>query len=103
MHEPSTKRQEHESAVIIKEIIGKWFFLLYAIVYTSFILINIFNPSFMGIDIGGLNMAIVFGFGLILLAILLAFAYNHISTRTEQLLNKDENEEKILKEGGSNT
>jgi len=103
MHEPSTKRQENESAVIIKEIIGKWFFLLYAIVYTSFILINIFNPSFMGIDIGGLNMAIVFGFGLILLAILLAFAYNHISTRTEQLLNKDENEEKILKEGGSNT
>jgi hypothetical protein len=56
----------------------------------------------MGIGIGGLNMAITYGFGLILLAMLLAFAYNHISTCAEILLAElaDEKIEKEESESG---
>lgn len=87
MHDESTKWAKDESSVI-KELVGKWLFFLYAIFYAGFIVINVANPSFMSINIGGLNMAIAFGFGLIILAMLLAFAYNHISTRAELLFSE---------------
>jgi hypothetical protein len=41
----------------------------------------------MGIDVGSLNVAIVYGLGLIIFAMLLAMAYNHISTLAENLFN----------------
>jgi uncharacterized membrane protein (DUF485 family) len=91
MHGPQVEWKKDNSAVI-KELVGKWLFVLYAIVYFGFILINVFSPHFMGIEIGSMNMAIVFGFGLILFAMLLAFAYNHISTRAEQIMNKEDDE-----------
>ena len=92
MHEPSTDWKKDNSASI-KELVGKWLFFLYTIFYFGFIFINVFSPNFMGIEIGSMNMAIIFGFGLILFAMLLAFAYNHICTRAEQLLNKEDEEE----------
>jgi len=91
MHGPPSEWKKDKSATI-KELLGKWLFFLYAIVYAGFIIINVFSPRFMGIDIGDFNMAIVYGFGLILFAMLLAFAYNHISTRAEQLFDKEEDE-----------
>ena len=96
MHGPPSEWKKDNSATI-KELVGKWFFFLYALVYAGFILINVFSPGFMGIDVGGLNIAIIYGFGLIIFAMLLAFAYNHISTRAEQLFKKDEDTDK---EGG---
>ena len=89
MHGPHVEWKKDNSAVI-KELVGKWLFILYSIVYFGFILINVFSPHFMGIEIGSMNMAIIFGFGLILFAMLLAFAYNHISTRAEQIMNNDD-------------
>jgi hypothetical protein len=47
----------------------------------------------MSVDVGSLNMAIVYGFGLIIFAMLLAFAFNHVSSHAEELLNTDEEEE----------
>ncbi len=87
MNDEPTKWVKDKSSVI-KEIVGKWLFFLYAVFYVCFIVINIVSPGFMGIEIGGLNMAIAYGFGLILLAMLLAFAYNHISTRAEILFTE---------------
>jgi uncharacterized membrane protein (DUF485 family) len=74
-----------DPAASLKILLGKWFFLIYSIVYAGFIIINVLSPSFMGIDVGSLNVAIVYGFGLIFFAILLALAYNHISTLAEEL------------------
>jgi len=91
MHGPHVE-WKRDSSTIIKELVGKWLFFLYAIVYFGFILINVFSPQFMSISIGSMNIAIVFGFGLILFAMLLAFAYNHISTRAEQIMNEDDEE-----------
>ena len=88
MHGPSSEWKK-DNSISIKVIIGKWFFVLYSIVYIGFILINVASPKFMSIDIGSLNLAIVYGFGLILFAILLAFAYNHISTHAESVMNQE--------------
>ena len=99
MHGTPTEWKKDKSAAI-KELVGRWMFFLYAIVYGGFILINVASPNFMRIEIGGLNMAIVFGFGLIILAMLLAFAYNHICTRAEQLFDHDD-EEDISADGGT--
>lgn len=89
MHGPSTEWKKDNSASI-KELLGKWFFILYAIVYAGFIVINVFSPKFMGIKVGSFNVALVYGFLLIGFAMLLAFAYNHVSSHAERILNNEE-------------
>lgn len=87
-----TEHMKDTKSSKVKEIVGQWLFMLYTIFYAIFILTNVMSPRFMGIDVGALNIAIVFGFGLILLAIILAFAYNHISTHVEQAFDSHEHE-----------
>ncbi len=89
MHEPAQEWKK-DSASSIKELLGIWLFFLYLIVYIGFIVINVVSPKFMGIDVGSLNVAITYGLGLIVLAIILAFAYNHVSSHAEELLNNDQ-------------
>lgn len=86
MHEESTKWEKDNSSSI-KELLGKWLFIMYAIVYAGFIIINVASPTFMGIEVGSFNVAIVYGFMLILFAMLLAFAYNHVSSHVEELMD----------------
>ena len=44
----------------------------------------------MGVDIiGGQNLAIIYGFGLILLAIIMGFFYNYFCTKFENEMNKN--------------
>ncbi len=88
-HGPSTEWKA-DKASSLKELLGKWMFLLYTTVYAGFIFINVFAPNFMGIDVGSFNVAIVYGFGLIVFAIFLAFAYNHVGTHAEELLCGEE-------------
>lgn len=88
MHGPSSEWKKDKSSSI-KELLGKWLFILYAIVYGGFIVINVVSPKFMGIEVGSLNVAIVYGFLLIVFAMLLAFAYNHVCSHAEEVLNKD--------------
>lgn len=88
MHGPSSEWKKDNSSSI-KELLGKWLFILYAIVYGGFIVINVVSPKFMGIEVGSLNVAIVYGFLLIVFAMLLAFAYNHVSSHAEEILNND--------------
>lgn len=93
MHGPSTE-WKRDNATSIKELLGIWLFIMYLIVYTAFIILNIVSPRFMSTDIGSLNVAIAYGMGLIILAMILAFAYNHVSTHAEEILNhKDERDE----------
>lgn len=76
-----------DRASSFKSRVGIWMFVMYAILYVGFVLINTFKPGLMGSDIGGLNLAIVYGFGLILFALMLAFVYNAICTAAEEELN----------------
>jgi hypothetical protein len=85
MHHSETKWADDPSGTL-KILLGKWFFFIYSIVYAGFVVINVLSPEFMGVDVGSFNVAIVYGFGLIILALLLALAYNHICTLAEELL-----------------
>jgi uncharacterized membrane protein (DUF485 family) len=94
MHGKSSEWKK-DNASSLKELLGKWLCVLYSLVYAGFIFINVASPKFMGIDVGSLNVAIMYGFGLILFAMILAFIYNHVSTHAEELLNpEDEDEDK---------
>lgn len=86
MHGPSSKWGE-DKASAFKTRVGIWMFLLYAIIYGGFVLINTINPELMGSDIGSLNLAIIYGFGLIIFAIMLAVVYNAICTAAEEEFN----------------
>ena len=82
-HGPSTDWKE-DRATIKKTRLGLIMFFIYTFIYASFILINVRFPKLMSVDIGSLNLAIVYGFGLILVALIQAIVYNHICTRMEE-------------------
>ena len=88
MHGPTTDWGDDRSSAF-KTRVGIWMFILYAVVYGGFVLINTVNPELMASDIGSLNLAIVYGFGLIIFALMLAFVYNAICTAAEEEFNGD--------------
>lgn len=90
MEKKSTTNWERDKSIKIKTKTGVWMFLVYMVVYVGFILINLINPKLMGANIGSLNLAIVYGFGLIVFALILAFIYNFICSRLEEKMNDDE-------------
>ncbi|QVK21606.1 DUF485 domain-containing protein [Mycoplasmatota bacterium] len=86
-HGPATKWEEDKSSDY-KARLGIWMFFGYIIIYGGFMLINVINPKLMGLDIGSLNLAVVYGFGLIVFALILAIIYNNLCSRAEKKLNE---------------
>jgi uncharacterized membrane protein (DUF485 family) len=84
---------DKDKSIPYKIKLGMWMFLAYCVVYGGFIIINVVNPKLMGIDIGSLNLAIVYGFALIILALIMALAYNFLANRLEKKY-QDKEEEK---------
>ncbi|MDP3451534.1 MAG: DUF485 domain-containing protein [Bacteroidales bacterium] len=88
MHGPAVKLSK-DNAVAKKTRLGVILFIFYTIVYGGFVLIGLLKPELMGLHvIGKQNLAIVYGFGLIFLAIVMGFIYNIVCTRMEKKLNK---------------
>ena len=87
-HGPSTK-WEKDHAADIKTKLGLTMVFIYTLIYASFILINVRFPKLMSLDIGSLNLAIVYGFGLIVVALIQAVIYNHICTRSEEKMESE--------------
>jgi uncharacterized membrane protein (DUF485 family) len=81
-HGPSTQWGE-DLASGYKTKLGLWMFLVYGIVYAGFVVINSVSPQLMAMPIGRLNLAIVYGFGLIILALVMALIYNAMAGRAE--------------------
>jgi uncharacterized membrane protein (DUF485 family) len=50
-------------------------FAIYVVLYAGFVLLSAFKPAVMGANVAGVNLAIVYGFGLIVAAFLLALVY----------------------------
>ncbi len=62
-----------------KTVIGVRMTVLYSIVYGGFVVLSVFRPALMGARaLFGLNIAVAYGLGLILIAILFALVYNHL-------------------------
>jgi uncharacterized membrane protein (DUF485 family) len=61
-----------------KTALGVRMTLLYSLVYGGFVALSVFKPAWMGVRaVLGLNLAVAYGLGLILLAIVFALLYNH--------------------------
>jgi uncharacterized membrane protein (DUF485 family) len=83
-----------------KSNIGVWMTLLYSIVYGGFVVVSVFQPAWMGANaIFGLNLAVAYGLGLILIAVIFAMIYNQLvrlpksSTASQQISEPDQRQE----------
>lgn len=91
-HGTPTEWKEDKSAKQ-KSKLGIIMFLIYFVVYAGFIIINVVDPQLMKMNIGSLNLAIVYGFGLIVFALILALIYNHLCSKAEKDAESDKKED----------
>lgn len=86
-HGPAVKLGK-DNASSYKTRIGIWMFVLYTLIYGGFVTINTVKPTLLEEQIAGLNLAVIFGMGLIVFAFVLAILYNHFCTAAEKRLNR---------------
>jgi uncharacterized membrane protein (DUF485 family) len=92
LHEPA-EAEVHgvEEAAAYKQRLGLILLAVYGTIYVVFIILNVATPRTMGtLVVGGLNLAIVYGFALIVIAFVLAVAYNWACTRHEKSFETEE-------------
>ncbi|MEM6978655.1 MAG: DUF485 domain-containing protein [Planctomycetota bacterium] len=67
---------------------GLLLFVLYALFYVGFVLINAFTPELMErVIVRGLNLATVYGFALIIVAVLLSLMHGWTQRGNQKTLN----------------
>ncbi len=83
LHEPATPAGR-DPAGPYKMHLGIRMFAFYALFYASFVAINLLSPLTMGaIVFAGLNLATVYGFTLIIVALIAALVYDALCRRKE--------------------
>jgi uncharacterized membrane protein (DUF485 family) len=91
-HAPAEK-VGRDPASAYKTRLGVWMFLAYSVVYALFVVISVTDISLMEVEIfSGVNLAVFYGFGLIIVALIQAMVYNHQCTKKERELNLLEGE-----------
>lgn len=89
LHEPAVEIGT-DNAAPKKARLGVIMFVVYTLVYAGFVFIGLSKPELMGLEmIGGQNLAIIYGFGLIVLAIVMGFIYNYLCTKLEDKYSKN--------------
>ncbi|RKD16111.1 hypothetical protein BCY91_04270 [Pelobium manganitolerans] len=74
-----------------KAKLGVIFFLIYSFFYAGFVVIGVFNYELLSQEFAlGLNLALFYGMGLIVFAVLLGILYNFLCSRYEDQLNTKE-------------
>jgi uncharacterized membrane protein (DUF485 family) len=62
-----------------KSRIGIRMTLIYSLIYGGFVVVSVFQPTWMGARaVLGLNLAVAYGLGLIIIAFIFALIYNHL-------------------------
>lgn len=94
LHEPASSSGK-DAAAPYKSRLGVWMFIIYALFYVGFVAINIASPlSMESIVAFGLNLATVYGFALIVGALILALIYDKLCQKQEIAMDtQSENEE----------
>jgi hypothetical protein len=83
LHEPATPSGK-DPAGPYKIRLGIWMFFAYSLFYASFVAINLLNPLAMAaIIFAGLNLATVYGFALIIVALIEALVYDWLCRKKE--------------------
>jgi uncharacterized membrane protein (DUF485 family) len=84
LHEPATQAGR-DPAAPYKSRLGIKMVVIYTVFYAGFVAINLISPPTMGtIVVAGLNLATVYGMGLIVLAVVQALIYNAMCGRKEK-------------------
>ena len=87
-------REEKDNASDWKAKLGIKLFWLYCVIYMGFVGIAVFSTETMKKPVlAGTNLAIVYGMGLIIVAIILGLVYNHLCTKKEDEMNREEEAE----------
>lgn len=90
LHEPASPAGK-DPAGPYKMRLGIRMFAIYALFYAGFVLINLISPQAMSAGVlFGLNFATVYGFGLILLAVVQALIYHVLCRRKEDEFERAE-------------
>lgn len=90
LHEPAPAVHAVDEAASYKRRLGLKMLAVYGTLYVVFIILNVVWPKVMGtIVVYGLNLAIIYGFALIIIAFLLAIVYNWLCTRQEKSYEKE--------------
>ena len=94
LHEPATPVGK-DPAGPYKMRLGIWMFGFYFLFYAGFVAINLISPQAMGTVIFlGLNLATVYGMGLIVVALIEALIYDGLCRKKESdLALSDQQEE----------
>jgi len=83
-HGPNVK-SERDGAFVFRERIGIMLFGIYSLIYAGFVFINVIDPEIMSIQVAfGVNLAIVYGFSLIIIAIIMGLVYNALCSNAEK-------------------
>lgn len=85
-HGPAVKLGKDDASGY-KTKLGIKMFLIYTLVYGAFVGINTTNPKMMESIIFGQTAAVIWGFGLIVLALIMALVYNRLCTKAEERMN----------------
>ena len=86
LHEPA-QASGPDPAVPYKSRLGVQMFICYLLMYMGFVVINLIDPSLMeSIVLFGMNLATVYGMGLIIVAVVMALIYHNKCTAMEILL-----------------
>ena len=74
-HESLPQEPEDKQASRHNARLGLLLFFIYFAVYAGFMILNAFQPEVMKLTVSGVNLAILYGVGLIVLAVVLAVVY----------------------------
>jgi len=86
-HEPAVELGE-DLASKRKSSLGLKLVCIYGLFYFAFVFIGLFYTDVLSIKLfGGLTLAVVYGFSIIILAIVMGFIYSLICTRKEEEMN----------------
>jgi len=85
MTKEPTKLADQNGPSAAKTKLGIRLFVFYTMVYAAFVAINTIWPKSMGIEVfWGLNLAVVYGFGLILFAIIFGLVFHLMCNTIER-------------------
>ncbi|GAB1462878.1 DUF485 domain-containing protein [Pedobacter sp. UBA4863] len=88
MHVNSTT-EEKEIVTQQKSKLGVRLFFVYLICYAGFVALGVFNYELLSTTMfSGLNLAVVYGIGLIVFAVLMGIIYNYYCTKYEDEAEK---------------
>lgn len=84
MQSNTVSDQDTDYATQKKSKLGIKFFFLYLLFYSAFVIIGVLNYELFAIEVfRGINLAVIYGFGLIIFAVLLGILYNFLCSRYE--------------------